>query len=46
MLRQMRVRYKRVLIAIEGVYSMDGDYPGPAELRRDQAAPQGIADGR
>jgi len=27
MLAQMRTSYKRVLIAIEGVYSMDGDYP-------------------
>jgi 7-keto-8-aminopelargonate synthetase-like enzyme len=27
MLGEMRSNYKRVLIAIEGVYSMDGDYP-------------------
>ena len=27
LLRDMRPNYKRVLIAIEGVYSMDGDYP-------------------
>jgi myxalamid-type polyketide synthase MxaB len=27
MLQEMRAGYKRVLIAIEGVYSMDGDYP-------------------
>jgi 8-amino-7-oxononanoate synthase len=27
MLSEVRHRYRRVLIAIEGVYSMDGDYP-------------------
>ncbi len=27
LLTEMRPRYRRVLIAIEGVYSMDGDYP-------------------
>ena len=27
LLGQMRLHYKRVLIAIEGVYSMDGDFP-------------------
>lgn len=27
LLSEMRHRYRRVLIAIEGVYSMDGDYP-------------------
>ncbi len=27
LLTEMRHRYRRVLIAIEGVYSMDGDYP-------------------
>jgi 8-amino-7-oxononanoate synthase len=27
MLTEVRPRYRRVLIAIEGVYSMDGDYP-------------------
>ena len=26
-LRQIRTEYRRVLIAIEGLYSMDGDYP-------------------
>jgi 8-amino-7-oxononanoate synthase len=26
-LREMRHEYRRVLVAIEGVYSMDGDYP-------------------
>jgi 7-keto-8-aminopelargonate synthetase-like enzyme len=37
MLDEMRGQYKRVLIAIEGVYSMDGDYPDLpqfVELRR------------
>jgi len=27
LLGQMRRKYKRVLVALEGVYSMDGDYP-------------------
>jgi len=27
LLRDVRGRYRRVLVAIEGVYSMDGDYP-------------------
>ncbi len=27
LLRDIRGRYRRVLVAIEGVYSMDGDYP-------------------
>jgi 8-amino-7-oxononanoate synthase len=27
LLTEVRTRYRRVLIAIEGVYSMDGDYP-------------------
>jgi 8-amino-7-oxononanoate synthase len=31
LLTEVRHRYRRVLIAIEGVYSMDGDYP---DLRR------------
>ncbi|MFM7035033.1 MAG: aminotransferase class I/II-fold pyridoxal phosphate-dependent enzyme [Planctomycetia bacterium] len=27
LLRDLRPRYRRVIVAIEGVYSMDGDYP-------------------
>ena len=27
LLRDLRSRYRRVVVAIEGVYSMDGDYP-------------------
>lgn len=34
MLRQMRGNYKRVLVVIEGVYSMDGDYPDLPEFIR------------
>ena len=34
MLRQMRGNYKRALIVIEGVYSMDGDYPDLPEFIR------------
>ena len=46
LLTEIRREYRRVLIAIEGVYSMDGDYPGPAAICRGQAASQGAADDR
>jgi 7-keto-8-aminopelargonate synthetase-like enzyme len=32
LLSAMRDRYENVLIAVEGLYSMDGDYPRPAAL--------------
>ena len=34
LLAELRPAYRRVVIAIEGVYSMDGDYPRPAAVRR------------
>ena len=46
LLEQFRHEYRRVLIAIEGVYSMDGDIPDLPKLRRSQEAPQGPADDR
>ncbi len=33
-LKQVRRNYKRVLVVVEGVYSMDGDYPELPELVR------------
>ncbi|MBX3379044.1 MAG: aminotransferase class I/II-fold pyridoxal phosphate-dependent enzyme [Phycisphaeraceae bacterium] len=41
MLTEVRHRYRRVLIAIEGVYSMDGDFPNLprfVELKKDHKA--------
>ena len=46
LLEQFRHEYRRVLIVIEGVYSMDGDIPDLPALRRGQEAAQGAADDR
>ncbi len=39
LLGELRHEYRRVLIAIEGIYSMDGDYPDHAALYRSQKTP-------
>ena len=44
--RRFGSEYRRVLVVIEGVYSMDGDYPDLPQVRRSQAAPQGLPDDR
>ena len=46
LLSEVRHRYRRVLIAIEGVYSMDGDFPELAALRGTQEEAQDAAAGR
>ena len=46
LLAEIRHEYRRVLIVVEGVYSMDGDYPGPAAVHRGEEAAQGLPDGR
>ena len=42
----MRHEYRRVLVVVEGVYSMDGDYPDLPQFVEVETAPQGVPDGR
>jgi 8-amino-7-oxononanoate synthase len=37
LLSQQRREFERVLIVVEGIYSMDGDFPRPAAFHRHQA---------
>ena len=46
LLTDLRGEYRRVLIAIEGVYSMDGDILGPAAVHPGEEAAQSLPDGR
>ncbi len=45
-LAEVRNEYRRVLVVVEGVYSMDGDYPELPQVRRSETAPPGVAHDR
>ena len=45
-LMSCRAQYERVLIVVEGLYSMDGGHARPRRTGRDQAPPWRVADGR
>ena len=44
-LRESRPRFRRALVVIEGVYSMDGDIPGTARIHKGQEATRSLSDG-
>ena len=46
LLAECRPHYRRVLLVVEGVYSMDGDIPDLPQLHRGQAALQNADDDR